>query len=146
MKILDLNLFLYAINRDSEVHARARAFVESALSGDEAIGIPWAVVLGFLRLATNARVFPAPLSVPQAIDAVDRWFYGRSVTRIGPGEHHWEILRDLLREHGTTANLTTDAHLAALAIERGAELCSADSDFARFRELRWTNPLAQVEL
>jgi predicted nucleic acid-binding protein len=75
---------------------------------------------------------------------VDRWFYGRSVMKIGPGEHHWEILRDLLREYGTAANLTTDAHLAALAIERGAELCSTDSDFARFRELRWTNPLAAV--
>jgi len=140
MKILDLNLLLYAVNRDSEVHARARAFVETVLAGDEAIGIPWTVILGFLRLATSARVFPAPLSVAQAIDAVERWFRP-SVTQIGPGDRHWEILRDLLRESGTAANLTTDAHLAALAIERGAELCSTDNDFARFRGLRWTNPL-----
>jgi len=142
MKILDLNLLLYATNRDSSVHPKARAFVETVLSGDEAVGVPWTVVLGFLRLATSPRVFPAPLSVAQAIDTVDRWFQKASVTQIGPGEGHWEILRDLLREAGTAANLTTDAHLAALAIERGAELCSTDSDFSRFRGLRWTNPFA----
>ena len=141
MKILDLNILLYAINRDSDAHARARAFVEAVLAGDEAIGIPWTVVLGFLRLATSARVFPVPLSVAQAIDVVDRWFYRPAVSPIGPGDRHWEILRDLLRETGAAANLTTDAHLAALAIERGAELCSTDSDFARFRGLRWTSPL-----
>jgi toxin-antitoxin system PIN domain toxin len=142
VKILDLNLLLYATNRDSSVHTRVRGFVEAILSGDEAVGIPWTVVLGFLRLATNPRVFPSPLSVAQAIDTVERWFQKPSVAQIGPGERHWEILRELLREAGTAANLTTDAHLAALAIERGAELCSTDGDFSRFRGLRWTNPLA----
>jgi toxin-antitoxin system PIN domain toxin len=141
MKIIDLNLLLYAINRDSAVHQRARAFVDAAMSGEETLGIPWVVVLGFLRLATNPRVFPAALSIGKAIETVDRWFDRPSTTPLNPGERHWEILGDLLRESGTTANLTTDAHLAALAIENGAELCSADTDFARFRGLRWTNPL-----
>ena len=142
MKILDLNLLLYAVNRDSAVHRRARTFVDAAMSGEEMVGIPWVVVLGFLRLATNPRVFPAALSVGKAIDTVDRWFDRPSTTPLNPGERHWEILEHLLRESGTTASLTTDAHLAALAIENGAELCSADTDFARFRGLRWTNPLA----
>ncbi len=142
MKVLDLNLLLYALNRDSTVHERARAFVDTAMSGEETIGIPWVVVLGFLRLATNPRVFPAALSIGKAIDTVDRWFERPSTTPLGPGERHWHILSALLRESGSTANLTTDAHLAALAIENGAELCSADSDFAHFRGLRWTNPLA----
>ena len=141
MKILDLNLLLYAVNRDSAVHQRARTFVDAAMSGEEMIGIPWVVVLGFLRLATNPRVFPAALSMEKAIDTVDRWFGRPSTTPLSPGERHWEILRDLLHERGSSASLTTDAHLAALAIENGAELCSADTDFARFRGLRWTNPL-----
>jgi toxin-antitoxin system PIN domain toxin len=142
MKILDLNVLLYAINRDSAVHERARAFVDVAMSGEETLGIPWVVVLGFLRLVTNPRVFVAPLSMRKAIDTVDRWFDRPSTMPLSPGERHWEILRSLLAEGGATANLTTDAHLAALAIENGAELCSTDTDFARFRGLRWTNPLA----
>lgn len=142
MKILDLNLLLYAINRDSAVHQRARSFVDAAMSGEETLGIPWVVVLGFLRLATNPRVFPAALSMGKAIDTVDRWFDRPSTTPLSPGERHWEILRNLLQDSGMSASLTTDAHLAALAIENGAELCSADTDFARFRGLRWTNPFA----
>jgi uncharacterized protein len=142
VKLLDLNLLLYAVNRDSPVHARARSFVDAAMSGEETLGLPWLVVLGFLRLSTNARVFPAPLSIAQAIDTVDRWLGRPSTIPVGPGQRHWEILGNLLRESATTAGLTTDAHLAALAIENGAELCSADRDFARFRGLRWTNPLA----
>jgi toxin-antitoxin system PIN domain toxin len=112
------------------------------MSGEETLGIPWVVVLGFLRLATNPRVFVAPLSMGKAIATVDRWFDRRPTTPLNPGERHWQILRSLLAESGATANLTTDAHLAALAIENGAELCSTDTDFARFRGLRWTNPLA----
>jgi hypothetical protein len=142
VKLLDLNLLLYAVNRDSPSHAAAKAWLERALSADEAVAIPWIVLLGFLRLTTSARVLPRPLSPRQAMDVVDGWLELPGVTTPGAGEEHWSILRSLLEASGTAGNLTTDAHLAALAIEHGCELCSTDADFARFARLRWVNPLA----
>lgn len=141
MKVLDLNLLLYAINADSAHHAPAKAWLEETLSGDEVVALPWVVLLGFLRLATRARVFPEPLSVAQAIQVVDGWLSRTSVEVLHPGDEHWRMLRELLEETGTAGNLTTDAHLAALAIEHGAALHSTDTDFARFRHLRWVNLL-----
>lgn len=142
MKVVDLNLLLYAVNRDSIHHTRARTWLEQILSADEPVALPWTVLLGFLRIATSARILPYPLSVEQALGVVDSWIDQPVVVLLAPGAEHWRILRELLAEAGTAGNLTTDGHLAALAIESGAELCSSDSDFARFNKLRWTNPLA----
>lgn len=142
MKVLDLNILLYATNRDSPRHAVAKAWLESSLSGEESVAIPWVVVLGFLRIATSRQVFPRPISVDEAITVVDGWFAQPPVIALNPGDGHWRVLASLLAEAGSAGNLTTDAHLAALAIEHGAELCSTDTDFARFPKLRWLNPLA----
>jgi hypothetical protein len=142
VKVLDLNLLLYAVNRDSPSHRAARTWLEGVLNGDEAVAIPWVVLLGFLRLTTNPTILPRPLTPEQAMDVVDGWLAQPGVTTLHPGEEHWRVLRGLLEGSGTAGNLTTDAHLAALAIENGCELCSADGDFARFGRLRWVNPLA----
>ncbi len=142
MKLLDLNILLYATNTQAPQHARAARWLAETLRGEEPVALPWVVVLGFLRLATNARVFAAPLTVAQACATVDAWLAQPAVTPLAPGDDHWRVLRRLLLEAGTAGNLTTDAHLAALAIEHAAELCSTDSDFARFRSLQWLNPLA----
>lgn len=141
MKILDLNLLLYAVNRDSALHDRASNWLDETLSGEQTVGLPWVVVLGFMRLSTSPRIFTRPLSVRRAAGVVDGWFARPMVVAVHPSDDHWLILRELLLETGAGANLTTDAHLAALAIQHGAELCSTDSDFARFERLRWTNPL-----
>lgn len=142
MKILDLNVLLYAVNRDSPRHADARAWLESTLSGEESVGLPWVVILGFLRIATSPHILPRPIPIEQAIRVVDSWLAQPPVAPLSPGDEHWRVLADLLADAGSAGNLTTDAHLAALAIEHGAELCSTDSDFARFPHLRWVNPLA----
>lgn len=142
MKLLDLNLLIYAVNRDSAQHRRARAWLEQVLGGDEPVALPWNVVLGFLRITTNPRILPGALSVEDAVAVVDGWLAQPGVRLVSPGGEHWRILRSLLVSSGTAGNLTTDAHLAALAIEHGAELCSTDTDFARFAKLRWVNPLA----
>lgn len=141
MKLVDLNLLLYAVNRNAVQHERAKVWLERTLSGDESVALPWVVLLGFLRVATHPRVFPNPLSADQALATVDGWLAQPPVTVVHAGDEHWQILRDLLIASGTAGNLTTDAHLAALAIESGSELCSTDSDFARFRQVRWVNPL-----
>lgn len=141
MKVIDLNLLLYATNRDSPRHADAKAWIEETLSGEETVGLPWVVLLGFLRISTSHHVLPRPISIEKALEVVDGWLAQESVIAVNPGEEHWRIFQGLLSEAGSAGNLTTDAHLAALAIEHGAELCSTDSDFARFPALRWRNPL-----
>ena len=142
MKIVDANILLYAVNQDSAHHAKVRTWWEAALNGDQSIGLPWAVILAFLRLSTHRAAFAQPLTAKQAADKVSAWLACPVVTAIGETDDHWPTLQRLLAQSGTAANLTTDAHLAALAISRDAVLVSCDNDFRRFAELRWENPLA----
>ena len=142
MRLIDLNLLLYAVNRDLPQHDAARSWWQARLTGDESVGLSWSVITGFLRITTRPRVFERPLLPDRALAIVDGWLAHPNVEIVVPGPEHWRILHTLLREAGTAGNLTTDAHLAALAIEHGAELESTDADFARFRGLRWSNPLA----
>jgi toxin-antitoxin system PIN domain toxin len=141
MKLVDLNLLLYAVNSDSHPHQKAKAWLEEVLAGEEPVAIPWVVLLGFLRISTNPRIFPQCLTVEMSLNIVDGWLAQPNVQLLSPQSSHWKILRSLLVESGTAGNLVTDTYLAALAIENGAELCSTDSDFSRFPRLRWTNPL-----
>ena len=141
MKDIDLNLLLYAVNANSPRHQSAHAWLERSLSSNELIGLPWVVLLGFLRISTNRRIYPNPLETEQAIGVVHCWLSLPNTRILTPGEGHWPILRSLLMETGTAANLTTDAHLATLAIETSSELLTTDTDFARFPHLRWSNPL-----
>ncbi|MEX0714279.1 MAG: type II toxin-antitoxin system VapC family toxin [Pirellulales bacterium] len=141
MKLVDLNVLLYAVNRESAHHDAVRTWWEGALTSDEPVGLAWVVLLGFLRLATNPRVFVQPLSIDAAAERINAWLGHENVRVVGETEDHWTVLRWLLRESGTAGNLTTDAHLAALAITHGAVLGSCDADFGRFRGLRWENPL-----
>jgi uncharacterized protein len=143
VKVVDLNLLLYAVNADAPHHEAARQWWETRLAAEEAVGLAWPVVLGFLRLATRPGLFPNPLPHYQALDVVEGWLRRPNVVLLQPRDGHWEVLRGLLEAAGTAGNLTTDAHLAALAIQYNAELCSSDNDFARFRPaLRFVNPLA----
>jgi len=142
VKLVDLNLLLYAVNRDSTGHMRAKAWVEDVLSGEETVALPWVVILGFLRTSTSPRVLTHPLTAEQAVAIVDGWLSRPQVVPLEATDEHWPALRRAMLETGTAGNLTTDAHLATLAVEHDAELCSTDSDFARFPDLRWTNPLA----
>ena len=142
MKLTDVNLLLYAYDDASPNHAPMRAWLEQRLSGSETFAFAWVVLLAFVRLTTNPRVFANPLQPGEALDHVDAWLAQPCATVLHPGGTHAAVLRRLVEPLGTSGNLTTDAHLAALAIEHGAELCSADADFSRFAGLRWTNPLA----
>lgn len=140
MKIVDVNVLLYAINPDMDPDGTIRRWWDYALAGDESIGLPWLVLSGFLRVSTNPRVYAHPLSVDQALGEVEGWLSAGVVTTIAEKPDHWGSFRSLLSETGTAGNLTTDAHLAALAITHDATLVSCDNDFARFADLRWENP------
>ena len=131
MKIVDLNVLLYVVNERSAQHEVLHTW-----------WLPWVVLLGFLRLSTNANVFPRPVSHTTALKKIDAWLSLPVVTVPTEKENHWSILGTLLGDAGTAGNLTTDAHLAALAISRDALLVSCDNDFARFKDLRYLNPLA----
>lgn len=142
MKIVDANVLLYAVNVDAPLHRKAKAWLETTLSGSEPVGFDWTVLVSFLRLSTRAGVFPRPLPLNEAFESMTRWLDQPCAEIVDPAERHLEVLQQLLSPLGTAGNLVPDAHLAALALEYGAELCSCDSDFARFPGVRWTNPLA----
>ncbi len=142
MKLIDLNILLYAHNIDSTHHVKARKWLEGVLSENEPVAFPWVVLLGFLRITSNVRVFRSPLTPEQAMSIIDEWLMQPMSKILQPGDEHWRILKALIIDSGTGGNLTTDAHLAAIAIENGCELCSTDNDFARFSKLNWTNPLS----
>jgi toxin-antitoxin system PIN domain toxin len=141
VKLPDVNLLLYALDEASPYHRRARSWLEEILSGTEPIGFAWTVLLAFLRLSTRAQLFENPLDPAEAFDVVEGWPGQPCGLVLHPTDRHLAILRGLVGPLGTAGNLTTDAHLAALAIEYGGEVCSADTDFGRFRGLRWINPL-----
>jgi toxin-antitoxin system PIN domain toxin len=141
VKLIDANLLVYATDRRSPRHEAARSWLERQLSGDETVGFSWIVLLAFIRLTTSAYVFERPLSADRALDVVDQWLGQPCVVVVHPGDRHARIVRELLHPLGTAGNLVNDAHLAALAVEHGAELCSCDADFSRFSGVRWKNPL-----
>ncbi|MDP2795725.1 MAG: type II toxin-antitoxin system VapC family toxin [Sulfurisoma sp.] len=141
MILVDANLLIYAVNEDLPLHKQAKAWWEKALSGATIIGLPWVSVLAFLRICTNPRVFSRPLTPEQAIAYIDEWLAQPPARLVAPGSGHWPIMRNLLQQAGTAGNLTTDAHIAALALEQGYTVHSADNDFRRFSGLKHINPL-----
>lgn len=141
MILVDANILIYAIDQDSPHHERARRWLEETLSGDTWVGLPWIVILAFIRVTTRSGIVRNPLLPEQALAFVDSWLRQPHVTAVGPGEHHWRILSNLLRANGTAGNLTSDAHVAALALEHGGAVVSADSDFRRFSGVTVVNPL-----
>ena len=141
MILLDANLLVYAHVRSTAQHARAREWLDGQLNDTPQVGFPWASLLAFLRLVTNPRVFTRAELMADAWRQVQDWLACSVAWIPQPREGHQEILGRLLGGPGVHANLVPDAHLAALAIEHGLILCSADADFARFPGLRWRNPL-----
>jgi uncharacterized protein len=141
VKLPDVNLLIYSIDESSRHHLRSRSWLEQTLSGTEEVGFAWLALLGFIRISTNPSILGNPLSPARAFEFVESWLGQPVATVVHPTPRHARTLRKLIEPIGTAGNLTSDAHLAALAIEHGAELCSGDADFSRFDGLRWTDPL-----
>ena len=141
MIVPDTNLFLYAYLEEVEFHDDAKRWWESLVAGTEQVGIPWAVVTGFVRIVTNPRSVVSPVSPTVAIDTVNTWFEYPHIFTINPGSRHMELMRRNLEIAGFGGNLVPDAHIAAIAMEFQAELHTNDRDFERFPGLKWRNPL-----
>ena len=140
--IIDTNILLFATNEASPEHISAVAWLEDALNGNRRVGLPWESLTGFVRLVTNPRVVPLPMAPADAWSIVDAWLAAPAAWVPVATERHAAVLGDLVRRYRTAGKLVPDAHLVALAIEHGAEIISADTDFARFTEVRWRNPVA----
>jgi uncharacterized protein len=140
--IVDANILLYAVDADAAFHEAARNWLEDALNGPARVGLPWATLLAFQRISTHPRAVASPLTPGQAWSCTAAWLDADSTWIPVPGAKHADILRRLVVDGDLRGNLVSDAHLAALAIEHGVGVCSADSDFARFTELTWINPVA----
>lgn len=141
MRLVDANLLLYAFDKGFAQHTAAQTWLDELLSRPEPVGLPWPSLLAFVRLTTNPRVFTQPLTVDAAWQQVQQWLTPACVWIPTPTERHREILGQMLIDSQSTANHVPDAHLAALAVEHGLVLCTADTGFARFPGLRYENPL-----
>ena len=143
MILVDANLLVYSHVRSFAQHERAHEWLDKHLNGAAPVGLPWVSLLAFLRLVTNPRVFEHPEPMDEAWHQVLDWLTCETVWIPQATGRHSEVLGELVASPGVHGNLVPDADLAALAIEHGLLLCSADSDFARFPALRWQNPLAE---
>lgn len=141
MILIDANILIYAHVSSFAQHTDAREWLDRQLNGSSSVGLPWAVLLAFLRLVTNPRVFEKPEPIGDAWRQANAWLACETVWIPQPTERHPELLGEFLGLPGMHGNLVPDAHLAALAVEHGLTLCSTDGDFARFRGLRWLNPM-----
>lgn len=142
MILTDANLLLYAYNRDATEHDAARQWLEGQLSATDLFCFSWQTITAFLRISTNARAFPQPLTIVEATEIVTEWLERPQSVVLMPGERHWDIFSNLLTTGQAAGPLVMDAHLAALAIEHGCVLATTDRDFARFPGLQTSNPLA----
>lgn len=139
--IVDANILLYAKFTDYAQHAAALEWLDGALNASQPVGLPWQSLSAFVRIATNSRVFASPLAIGAAVAQIRLWCERAVVWHPEPGEAFAGLFADLLIKHHCTANLVTDAHLAALALEHGLSIVSSDTDFARFPAVTWVNPL-----
>lgn len=140
MIVPDANILLYAVNSASEQHSVANRALQEGFSAPRGVGFAWVVLLAFLRLSTRRGIFPNPLSIEDAMQVINHWLEQPNAQIILESEDHAQVLRKLLLTTGAAGNLTTDAHLAALAIEHDATILSFDRDFARFADVKWTAP------
>lgn len=140
MVIVDANVLLYAVDSASPHHEPARSWLDTSLGGTEAVGLAWAVLLAFIRIGTSPSILPHPMTPGEATGQVESWLGAPAAVLAHPTARHAALLRGLLEATGTAGNLTTDAHLAALAVEHGAGIVSFDRDFARFPGVRHRLP------
>ena len=141
MILVDANLLIYAVNRDSPFHARAKSWLEETLSGNKEVGLTWIVILAFIRISTRAGIFSSPLTPELAVAYVDEWLAQPFVKLINGTDSQWKIFRNLQLQVGTAGNLTSDTMLASMALELGASIYSADHDFKRYAGVNHVNPL-----
>ncbi len=141
MILIDANLLIYAHNTFTQQHDEAKSWLLAALDSGETVGLSWMTLSAFLRITTSPRTFIDPMSLEEAGGIVAAWLAHPKVSVLQPTERHWQILNRLVTEGQAHGPLVMDAHLAALAMEHGATLCSTDRDFTRFKGLRLLNPL-----
>jgi toxin-antitoxin system PIN domain toxin len=142
MILVDANIILYAEDSLSEHHEVVRVWWDEQLSGADPVAMCWPVLSAFLRIGTNARLHRRPLTMKEAVARVHSWLGQPCVRMVHPTDQHWTLFQQMLRVGNATGNLVSDAHLAALAVEHNSTLVSTDSDFSRFRGLKWLNPIA----
>ena len=140
MKLVDANVLLYAVNRDTPQHASARDWLDEALSGGARVAFCWVVLLAFLRLSTNERIFDEPLSASDATAQAEDWLAQPAAVVVEPTARHLGIVQQLLAPLEAGGNLVNDAHLAALAIEHRCTVVSYDTDFLSFNGVKLETP------
>ena len=139
--LVDANILLFAVDKTSRFHEAAAGWLTDQLNGPARVGFPWQSLTAFARIGTHPRASEHPLTPEAAWNHVEAWLAAEPAWIPAPTDRHAEVLGGLITRYELRGNLISDAALAALAIEHGLTMCSADTDFARFTEIRWLNPI-----
>jgi len=142
--LVDANILLFAVDASSPFHEAAASWLTGTLNAARRVGFPWPVLSAFVRISTNPRISERHLSPAKAWGYVEDWLATEVAWIPNPTPRHAEVFGELIVSYQLRGNLVSDAHLAALALEHGLTVCSADTDFARFQEVAWVNPLASA--
>jgi uncharacterized protein len=140
--LLDANLLIYAVHKRAAQHEAAAAWLTEQLNGPRRVGLPWQSLSAFLRISTHPRAFARPLTPAVAWQRITDWLAAPAAWIPTPGPNYAQLLGELITRYEVRGNLVPDAQLAALALEHGLMVCSADTDFARFAEIRWQSPVS----
>jgi uncharacterized protein len=140
--LLDANLLIYAVHKRAAQHEAAAAWLTEQLNGPRRVGLPWQSLSAFLRISTHPRAFARPLTPAVAWQRITDWLAAPAAWIPTPGPNYAQLLGELITRYEVRGNLVPDAQLAALALEHGLMVCSADTDFARFAEIRWQSPIS----
>lgn len=141
MIIVDTNLLIYAYNSDAPAHDRAAAWLVSLFNGDDELGFAEVVLIGFIRIVTQARIMPRALAPAQAIAIVRTWLALSNARLLLTTPESFALSLRAIDQIGVAGNLCTDAQIAALALTYKATVATVDSDFQRFAGIKLFNPL-----
>jgi toxin-antitoxin system PIN domain toxin len=139
--LIDANILIYAFRKDTDYHEEYRAWLEEALRRESVVGISEIVLSSVVRIATHPHIFARPSTLREVFQFSDYIRSCSNVVSVVPGKAHWSIFQHLCRSVKARGNIITDAYLAALAIEKGAEWITGDRDFSRFPGLKWRVPI-----
>lgn len=141
MILADVNVLVYAHRKDLPEHERFSLWLREEIESGRGYATCDASLTGFLRIVTNGRVFADPTPLEVALSFLEALRRHPGAIHLNPGARHWGLFTDLCAVIGARGNDVPDAYLAALAIESGSELVTADRGFGRFPGLRWSCPV-----
>lgn len=141
MLLPDVNILVYAHRPESPEHRHYQDWLTDLVNGPGAFAVTELISSGFVRVVTNPRIFHTPTPIRKALEFTEIIMGRPNCVVVRPGPRHYAVFSELCRIVDVRGNDVADAYHAAIAIESGSELVTADRGFSRFPMLRWRHLL-----